>query len=210
MGRSLHPINAGDGLPGRRRVLKPVLGFACRALCRALLAATELEYRLHRFVISAAGAKVMRGLSIPGRFFYQQYEGSRVGLHKLITGKISIAFFKLSNLFFELTYTSQGRGLALGGLRSLLLHSEYMSTDMRELNRQFVGGRRDLCLIERFYRRLVEAERSCEARKEGQKVHGGLPDGESAGVGTANSTDGSTPAPIPASDEKVQVGPLDV
>lgn len=147
----------------RRLVLKPILSLACRAMRKTLLAVLELEYRFHRFVISTAGTKVMQWLSIPGHFFYAKCEGARVVLNQVVAGKISIAFFKLANLFFKVTYASQRRGLAVGSLRGLLVHSENMCTDLRELNRQFIGRRADLCFIERFYRRLVCTEALCKA-----------------------------------------------
>ena len=139
-----------------------VLGFTARALRHSIISWLGLEYRLHRFVISAAGTKVMNWFSVPGRFFYAKCEGSRVALNQIVTGKISIAFFKLSYLFFKLTIFSQGRGLALGGLRGILLHGKHMRPELRELNRQFIGGRRDLCFIERCYSRLVGIEALCK------------------------------------------------
>lgn len=135
-----------------------IVSFTARALRKCIICWLGLEYRLHRFVISAAGAKVMNWFSVPGRFFYAKRERSRMALYQFVTGKISIAFFKLSYLFFELTIFSQGRGLALGGLKGLLLHGEHMTPDLRELNRKFIGSRRDLRFIERCYCRLVGVE----------------------------------------------------
>lgn len=179
---------------GSRDVLKAITCVAGRALCHALLTTAELEYRLHRFVISTAGAKVMRGLAIPGRFFYAKCESSRVALDQIVTGKIAITFFKLSNLLFKVTYASQRRCLALGGLNAILLHGQYLSPEMRELNRKFIGGRRDLCFIERLHRRFISTDSVSNACQVANNVHGGLPGGESVGVGTPDSTGGSTPA----------------
>lgn len=134
---------------------KPKFSFARRALRNFIVLGCDLEYRLHRFVISAAGAKVMHWLSVPGRFFYAKSESSRVVLDQIVAGKISIAFFKLSNLIFKFTYASQRRGLALGGLKALILHGDYLCSDMHELNMKFIGSRRDLRFIQRFYSRLV-------------------------------------------------------
>lgn len=213
MSRSRHPIIDSDRTPtnAKRCVIAESIRFgAFGALRKTLLVATKLEYRLHASVISTSGAKVMRGLSVPGRFFYNQYEGAGVGLYKFVAGKVSIAFFKLAQPFFEITYASQRRGLALGGLYSLLLHGEYLSREMRELNVQFIGGRPDLLFIARLYRSLHYAGRSRDASQKCNNVHGGLPIGESVGVGTADSTDLEAPAPTPERDKRVPIGPLDI
>lgn len=141
----------------RRQVwwCKPKFSFARRALRNLIVLGCDLEYRLHRFVISAAGAKVMHWLSVPGRFFYAKGESSGVVLNQIVAGKISIAFFKLADLVFKLTYASQRRGCALGGLKALILHGDHLCTEMHELNLKFIGSRRDLRFIQRFYSRLV-------------------------------------------------------
>lgn len=196
---------------GSRNVLKSVSRVAGRALCHALAAAVELEYRLHRFVISTAGAKVMRGLAIPGRFFYAKCESSRVVLDQIVTGKIAIAFFKFSHLFFKITNASQCRGLALGGLNAILLHGQYLSPEMHELNRKFIGSRRDLRFIERLHSRFVSTDSVGNASQVANNVHGGLPIGESSGVGTTDSTDLEIPDPTPPDqDNKILIGPTDI
>jgi len=193
---SVHPTHRSR--PNGASISESIRVLALRTLGEALLVAVKLEYRLHTSVVATAGTKVMLWLSVPGRFFYQKGIGSGIGFDQFIALKVSIAFFKFSYLFFKITHASQMRALALGGLRSLLLHGEHMGADMRKLNRQFIGSRRDLRIIERLYCRLVGAETLGEGRDHIQNVHGSLLSGdESIGVGATDSTGGSASTKIP-------------
>jgi len=58
----------------------------------------------------------------------------------------------------------------------------------------------------------VDSAIDCAHRATNQRViHGGLPIGESSGVGTADSTDLEAPDPIPPDqDNKILIGPTDI
>ncbi|MEN5162602.1 hypothetical protein [Achromobacter kerstersii] len=153
-----------------------------------MIRAIELEYRLHRIVIQAAGTKVMLGFGSAGRFFHSKGIGARVGFDQGVAVSLGTASFKFSNLVFKLVYASQQRTLALGGLNSILLHGDYLSPKLYELAIQFIGGRNDLRLIQRLCSRTNQTDSLCGRVKRAHDVHKSSPNVEKGGVGTPDST----------------------
>lgn len=182
------PCQARSG--GPLRFLKSISHLARRAARNGLLRATELEYRFQRFVIQAAGTYVMQRLSIAGRFFYAKGESSGVFLDQLVALNLACLFFKLAHPVFKVVYASQRRALALGGLNAILLHGEYLSPEMCQLSRQFIGGRRDLRFIERLYGSPMRVDGLSESGSQGHQVHEGSPGVDEGGVVTPDSTFG--------------------
>ena len=140
-------------------------GFASRAISVAACGCVSLDYGFHRFVVQTCLTYVVHRLSISGRLFQAIDERAHKSINKLVARTFANACFKLSNPIFKLIFRSQGRALALGGLKALLLHGDYLSPEMRQLNLKLIGGRRDLRFIERFHRRLVGADALGDARE---------------------------------------------
>ncbi len=164
--RALSESSAGSSLWFRGK--KSVKGFACTTTAQALIAASELEYRFHRSVIHTVGAKVVHRLSVLARLLKAKGENSRVFLDQLIALTLSNSLFKLSNSVGQVVIASQQRSLALGGLKALVLHGDYLCAEMHELNLKFIGGRRDLRFIQRFHSSFV---RGCTLGHGGKDTH---------------------------------------
>lgn len=166
---------------------KTIVGFAGGAARHCSCAVVELEYRFHRVVIQAPWANVMIRLGAASRFFYPKNDRSRIGIMKLVSASISLAFFELSNLSFKVVHASQMRALALGGLKAVLLHDEHLSPQSYQLSVQFIGSGRDLCIIQRAYRRLIQADRLRYSGQQGHRVHESSPNVEKGGAGNPDS-----------------------
>lgn len=164
--RELHKGSAAS-LPTLRRK-KSVKGFACTTTAKAFIAASELEYRFHRSVIHTVGAKVVHRLSVLAGLLKAKGENSRVFLDQFIAFTLSNALFKLSNSVCQVVIASQQRSLALGGLKALVLHGDYLCAEMHELNLKFIGGRRDLRFIQRFHSSFI---RGCTLGHGGKDAH---------------------------------------
>lgn len=132
-------------------------------------------------------------------------------LDQFVSVPISAKFFQLLHLIFKPMNSRQKLTFALGGLNPILLHGQYLSPEMSELNSEFMGGRRDLCIIKCLYCGFVGTNGMRNTRQVAHYIHGGLPIGESSGVGTTDSTDLETPAPTtPDQDNKILIGPTDI
>lgn len=163
-----------SGLSGRRPAaepVEPVLGLAGRAYRVLVQGAVALDYNFHRFVVQAALTKVMHWLSVCARRFQTVGERSHVDIDQFVAFSLAGFCFKLSNAVAQIVILSQQRALALGGLKALILHGDQLSPEMRELNVQFIGRRRDLRLIHRIGSYLVGGDCLSDSGKQGQYVH---------------------------------------
>lgn len=160
--------------------------FIASSVCAAGI--VELEYRFHRFVVHTPGAKIMNWLAIPARFFKLEGERSRIVFDQIVALSIANLFFKLSYFVFKIVYASQQRALALGGLKAILLHGEHLSPKMYQLSGKFIGGRRDLCFIQRSYSRFVNTDCLADARNQAHNVHKNSPVVDESRVAAADST----------------------
>lgn len=130
----------------------------------------------------------MHGFTVPARFFETQGESAGVILHQFVAFTVVDALFKRSNLIFLVVHTSQQRALALGGLNAILLHGDYLGTNLRELHRKVIGSCRDLCVIERLHCSFVRADALADARNDGHDVHKNSLSIVKGGVGASDST----------------------
>jgi len=132
----------------------------------------------------------MKRLRAAGRFFYAKGECAGVVLDQLVTLAFANALFKLSNFAFKMVYASQRRALALSGLKRLLIQGDYLSPEVRDLQSQFIGRRRDLRLIQRLAGCSVCTCGLTEPGNHAHNVHSSSPGIEKGGVGTPDSTSG--------------------
>lgn len=153
-----------------------------------LLSIIELEYRFQRSVVFAAGTKVMNGLAATARFLQSVSDGSRVVLHKFITLKLSLLFYKLSNLTFEVANFGCQRALSLGSMRGVLLSLQAKGASLDEFSIQRLGCGGYLRVVAQIQRRLECTSRSGNATHDCHEVHRNPPVVDEGVVGTQDST----------------------
>lgn len=163
-------------------------------------------------VIRAGCARIHSATGVALRFCLNKSERPGGKACAFVLRQAISLLTKLRNLAFEITFLLGQRVLFLLERRVRLLKAH---TRILNANDAVIDGRHDLSQL-LVVPGVDGRANHCHGAAQGRNGacdcfdHGGLPVGESAGVGTANSTDGNAPTPIPCSDEKVQIGPLDV